>query len=269
MTPVLKVAQAMTDDQALIQCEDLDGVVRLTLNQPARRNALSRAMLTELRQHLDMVTSTPAVRVVIVAAAGPVFSAGHDLRELLAATPEQAQEIFSLCTEVMQKLTALPQPVIAQVQGLATAAGCQLAASCDLIVAASTASFATPGVKVGLFCTTPSVPLFDALPPKRLLEMLFTGDPMSAQEAQRLGLVNQVCPPEQLAEATLALARRLATASAQVLAEGKRSFYRLRHMERSAAYAEATCLMAAQALAPAAREGMAAFLEKRLPRWPA
>lgn len=258
----------MADDNALILSEDLDGVMRLTLNQPARRNALSRALLMELRQQLEKVTASAAVRVVIVAAAGPVFSAGHDLRELLAATPAQAQEIFSLCTEVMQKLAALPQPVIAQVQGLATAAGCQLAASCDLIVAATTASFATPGVKVGLFCTTPSVPLFDVLPPKKLLEMLFTGDPLSAQEAERLGLVNQVHPPERLAEATLALATRLTKASAEVLAQGKRSFYRLRQLERTAAYAEATCLMAQQALAPAAREGMAAFLEKRPPRWP-
>jgi enoyl-CoA hydratase/carnithine racemase len=269
MTKVLKEAQALGDDHALIQYEDLDGVVRLTLNQPSRRNALSRALLMELRKQLELVAGSSVVRVVIVAAAGPVFSAGHDLRELRAATPEQTQEIFSLCTEVMQKLTALPQPVIAQVQGLATAAGCQLAASCDLIVAATTASFATPGVKVGLFCTTPSVPLFGVLPEKKLLEMLLTGEPLSAEEAKSLGLVNQVYPPERLAEATLTLARHLAMASSQVLAEGKRSFYRLRHLERTAAYAEATCLMATQALAPPAREGMAAFLEKRPPRWPA
>ncbi len=225
-------------------------------------------MLTQLREHLLAIEADRAARVVILKANGPTFSAGHDLRELAGSSPAELRAVFELCTEVMQTLPRLPQPTIAQVHALATAAGCQLAASCDLIVAATTASFATPGVKVGLFCTTPSVPLGEALPHKKTLEMLLTGQPLSASEAERFGLVNRVYAAEELEEQALALARSIAAASPAVLAAGKRNFYRLLGLSRQAAYQLATPIMAEQAAAPAGREGMAAFIEKRPPLWP-
>jgi enoyl-CoA hydratase/carnithine racemase len=258
----------MEPQTPLVLREDLDGIVRLTLNHPQRRNALSRAMLTQLREHLLAIEADRSLRVVILKAHGPTFSSGHDLRELAASSPTELRAIFELSAEVMQTFPSLPQPTIAEVHALATAAGCQLAASCDLIVAATTASFSTPGVKIGLFCTTPSVPLSEALPPKKTLEMLLTGQPLSASDAERFGLVNQVVAPQELAEHTLALARSIAVASPTVLATGKRNFYRLLGLGRQAAYQLATPIMAEQAAALAGREGMAAFLEKRPPVWP-
>ncbi len=254
-------------DKPLVLCEVADGIAILTLNHPEKRNALSRAMLSALREHLARIAADRSVRVVVLRAAGPVFSSGHDLRELADAAEADCASLFALCTEVMEAVRNLPQPVIAQVQGLATAAGCQLVATCDLVVAAEGAAFATPGVKIGLFCTTPGVALSRAVGPKAALEMLLTGAPIPAHEAQRIGLVNRVVPAERLAEETLALARQVAAASAATVALGKRAFYEQLPLDRPAAYRVAQRVMVENAAAPDAREGMHAFLEKRSPRW--
>jgi enoyl-CoA hydratase/carnithine racemase len=247
--------------------EVVDDIAILTLNHPEKRNALSAAMLTALREHLDRIAADPEVRVVVLRAAGPVFSAGHDLRELVGGREQDYAALFALCTEVMQAVRRLPQPVIAQVQGLATAAGCQLVATCDLVVASEDASFATPGVKIGLFCTTPGVALARAVPPRKALEMLLTGTPIDAREAERAGLVNRVVPTDRLAEETMALARQVASASRYTVAVGKRAFYEQVALDCSAAYNRAQEVMVENALAPDAQEGMRAFLEKRPPQW--
>ncbi len=251
----------------LILRETAEHIATLTLNHPEKRNALSRAMLQALRDQLTSLAADRQVRVVILRAAGPVFSAGHDLRELVGALPEDAASLFALCTDVMLGVQRLPQPVIAQVHGLATAAGCQLVASCDLAVAAEEASFATPGVKIGLFCTTPGVALVRAVPAKKAMEMLLTGTPISACEAERIGLVNRVVPRERLAEETRQLAGQIAQASATVVALGKRAFYQQVPLAYDEAYAVAQPIMAGNAGERDAQEGMRAFLEKRPPRW--
>lgn len=239
----------------------------ITLNHPERRNALSRQMLESLRACFQQLARDSAAKVVIIKSTGTVFSSGHDLRELNGATPEQAESLFSLCSEVMELIRQLPQPVIAEIQGLSTAAGCQLAASCDMIVASEQASFATPGVKIGLFCTTPAVPLCRAIPTKKALEMLFTGVPIAAQEAEHLGLVNRVVPLEKLSATTLELAAQIATASAATLALGKRAFYRQLHLDRPEAYQLASQVMVENSQMPDAKEGIDAFLKKRPPTW--
>lgn len=254
-------------DQTLVLAESSDAVALLTLNHPEKRNALSRAMLACLREEFARLATDRQVRVVILSAAGPVFSSGHDLRELTGASAVEARSLFALCTEVMLAIRKLPQPVIAQVQGLATAAGCQLAATCDLVVAAEGASFATPGVKIGLFCTTPGVALVRAVTPKKALEMLLTGTPLSAAEAERCGLVNRVVPRDRLAEETLQLARQIASASGPTVALGKRAFYEHLPLDCRAAYEAAQPVMVDNAQALDAQEGMRAFLEKRPPRW--
>lgn len=251
----------------LVLHEAAEHVAILTLNHPEKRNALSRDMLTALQGHLDRCAADPAVRVVVLRAAGSVFSSGHDLRELAAGGVAEHAELFALCTRVMETVRLLPRPVIAQVQGLATAAGCQLVASCDLAVAAETASFATPGVKIGLFCTTPGVALGRAVPPRKALEMLLTGEPISAREAERLGLVNRVVPAERLDEETRTLARRIAAASPDVVALGKRAFYEQLALDRPSACELAQRVMVENAREADAREGIGAFLEKRTPRW--
>jgi enoyl-CoA hydratase/carnithine racemase len=251
----------------LVQREDADHVATLTLNHPEKRNALSRVMLSQLRSRLTALEGDRQVRVVILRAAGNVFSSGHDLRELTGADRQATAALFALCTEVMLAIHHLPQPVIAQVQGLATAAGCQLVASCDLVMAAEEASFATPGVKIGLFCTTPGVALSRAVMPKKALEMLLTGTPISAREAERFGLVNRVVPRERLAEETLQLARQICQASASVVALGKRAFYEQLPLSCAQAYETAQPIMVGNAQAGDAQEGMRAFLEKRVPRW--
>jgi enoyl-CoA hydratase/carnithine racemase len=254
-------------EQPLVLRETVDGVAILTLNHPEKRNALSRAMLSRLKEHLARVAADANVRAVILRAEGPVFSAGHDLRELVGGAEEDYASLFGLCTEVMETVRKLPQPVIAQVQGLATAAGCQLVATCDLVVAAEGASFATPGVKIGLFCTTPGVALSRAVTPRKALEMLLTGSPMTARDAERAGLVNRVVPAERLAEETMKLARQVVTASAYTVGLGKRAFYQQVELDRPAAYEAAQKVMVENALAADAQEGMRAFLEKRTPRW--
>jgi enoyl-CoA hydratase/carnithine racemase len=250
-----------------VQKRHQDGIVFLSLNHPERRNALSRDMLLALKSALAGLREDKEARLVVLRAEGNVFSSGHDLRELKSASEKECISLFALCTEVMEALRNLTLPVIAQVQGLATAAGCQLVASCDLVVASEKATFATPGVKIGLFCTTPAVALCRAVTPKKALEMLLTGEAISAQEAERIGLVNRVVPADQLASATLALARQIITASRYTLAIGKRAFYAQLELDRSAAYQVAEPIMVSNTLAQDGQEGIQAFLEKRAPRW--
>jgi enoyl-CoA hydratase/carnithine racemase len=247
--------------------EERDGVVRLTLNRPEKRNALSHEMLARLDHTLEGVAGDPDARVVILAANGPVFSAGHDLAEMVGRTEEEYRELFSLCSSVMQRLRRLPQPVIARVQGLATAAGCQLVAACDLGVASERAAFATPGVKIGLFCTTPMVPLVRTIAPRAALEMLLTGQPISAARALELGLVNRVVAEEKLDETVEELARAILASSPLIVAIGKRAFYDQLTLDEATAYARATEVMTGNALTRDAQEGMSAFLHKRIPEW--
>ena len=244
-----------------------DGIGFVTLNRPEKRNALSLNLMAEMIGLLQDVRKNEEFRVLIIRAAGPVFSSGHDLAEMKEGTVVSYRGVFGACTEMMEAIRNLPQPVIAQVQGMATAAGCQLVAACDLAVASREARFATPGVRIGLFCHTPQVPLSRAVGRKRALEMLFTGRPISAEEAERYGLVNRVVPPEKLAEETLNLAKHIAQASPLTLALGKQSFYRQIEAEESGAYEYAKEMMALNALAEDAREGISAFLEKRPPKW--
>lgn len=254
-------------EQSLVLYEVQDGVAILTLNYPERRNALSQAVLEQLKSHLDGIASQPEARAVVIRANGPAFSAGHDLHELVGSTEEDARSLFALCTDVMESIRKLPKPVIAQVHAVATAAGCQLAATCDLVVASEEATFATPGVKIGLFCTTPGVAVSRAVGPKKAMEMLLTGAPISAREAERAGLVNRVVPANRLEEETMALARQIAAASAYTLGIGKRGFYEQVSLDRPKAYETAQKIMIENTLAPDAQEGMRAFLEKRRPRW--
>lgn len=254
-------------NETILRFETKDRIGEITLNHPERRNALSRQMLEALRARLTALKSDKSTKVVIINSTGPVFSSGHDLRELEGATSEQAESLFSLCSEIMELIQQIPQPAIAQVAGLATAAGCQLATSCDLIVAAETAAFATPGVKIGVFCSTPAVPLCRALPTKKTLEMLFTGQPLSAVEAERYGMVNRVVPVEQLANETRKLAAQIASAASSTLALGKRAFYEQLPLSRSAAYEKASRCMVENVQMVDAREGINAFLTKRTPVW--
>jgi enoyl-CoA hydratase/carnithine racemase len=239
----------------------------VTLNRPSRRNALSLDLMAELIACLDSAGRDAGVRVVILAAAGPVFCAGHDLSEMKNLDINGYRRIFDVCTELMMKVQSIPQPVIAEVQGLATAAGCQLAATCDLAVASEQAAFATPGVKIGLFCTTPMVALSRAIGRKRALEMLLTGVPVGAPQAAEWGLVNRVVPASQLRDETVKLARRIADASGLVVALGKQAFYTQIDLDQPKAYAYAKEVMSMNSLAADAQEGIGAFLEKRPPCW--
>ena len=253
--------------EELVLYELIDGIAVLTLNNPRKRNALSSALLVALKSHLERIKDDPAVRVVVLRSEGPVFSSGHDLDEMVGGDQETYTGIFADCTEVMESIRLLPKPVIAQVQGLATAAGCQLVATCDLAVASETASFATPGVQIGLFCTTPGVAVSRAVMPKKAMEMLLTGTPIPAQEALEFGLVNRVVPQEELEKSVMDLARRISSASSQTLAIGKPAFYQQLDMDRPAAYDFAQRVMVENLMAEDAREGITAFLEKREPKW--
>ena len=250
-----------------VRYELVDGIAILTLDDLPHRNALSSDVLESLKAHLEHIGGDSAVRVVLLRSVGPVFSSGHDLRELVDGDQESYSCVFDLCTQVMEAIRLLPQPVIAQVQGLATAAGCQLVASCDLAVASETASFATPGVQIGLFCTTPGVAVSRAVMPKKAMEMLLTGAPISAQEALEFGLISRVAPPQDLDEQVMALARQIADASASTLALGKRAFYQQVELDRPAAYRLAQQVMVENLLERDAHEGITAFLEKRRPKW--
>ena len=243
-------------------------IATLTLNRPERRNALSLDLMLEFIDCLAELEQNRAVHAVILAAAGKVFSSGHDLSEMTGRTGAEYEHIFGVCTELMMKIQAIPQPVIAEVQGLATAAGCQLVATCDLAIASEDAAFATPGVRIGLFCTTPMVALTRNIGRKRALEMLFTGEQISARTAADWGLVNRVVRSGELRQATHALARRIVESSPLVLAMGKQAYYGQLEMGQPGAYALAKKVMTSNALAADAQEGISAFLGKRKPCWP-
>ena len=242
-------------------------VARITLNQPARRNALSLALMQELTHALRAVSQLPETRAVILAANGPAFSAGHDLRELVERSVSEYRQVFEACVTLMNTLQQIPQPVIAEVQGIATAAGCQLVAACDLAVAAEAATFATPGVRIGLFCSTPMVALTRAIGRKRALEMLLTGAPITAQTAADWGLINRVVPAEQLRVTTEQLAAQIAEASSLTVGLGKQAFYTQLELDQAKAYDYTKEVMSLNALADDAQEGMNAFLGKRQPCW--
>jgi len=242
-------------------------VAILTLNRPERRNALSLELMRELISELERIESNQGIQAVILAAAGPVFCSGHDLCELTARTESEYREIFDTCTELMLKLQSIPQPVIAEVQGTATAAGCQLVAACDLAIASEGATFATPGVRIGLFCSTPMVALTRAIGRKRAMQMLLTGDMIDAHTAANWSLVNRVVKPECLRAATLELAQRIAQASPAVVSIGKKAYYEQIDLPVGAAYDLAKEVMTGNAQADDAREGITAFLNKRLPNW--
>jgi enoyl-CoA hydratase/carnithine racemase len=244
-----------------------DEVLYLTLNRPDKRNALSHELLLHLQDKLKEIGEDKQIRVVVLAGQGPAFCAGHDLSEMLGCSEESYNELFSLCSTVMQQLRALPQPVIARVQGMATAAGCQLVAACDLAVASDDAAFATPGVKIGLFCTTPMVPLVRTIPPRAALEMLLTGKPISAQQALAWGLVNRVVPPDQLDAAVRELADAIRASSPLTVRIGKQAFYDQLTLDEASAYQCATQVMTKNALCRDAQEGMSAFVHKRRPTW--
>ena len=247
---------------------DCAGVSTLTLNRPTQRNALSVGLMAELENAIAAIRHDPAVHVVVIAGAGPAFCAGHDLREI-RATPNRAayDALFAQCGRLMQAIVHLPKPVIAQVHGVATAAGCQLVGSCDLAVAGASARFATPGVNIGLFCSTPMVALSRAVPRKHAMEMLLTGDMISAERAREIGLVNRVVPDADLAAATAALAAQIAAKSPLTLAIGKEAFHHQVEMTLADAYTYTATVMTKNMLANDAKEGIDAFLQKRQPHW--
>jgi enoyl-CoA hydratase/carnithine racemase len=262
-------AEAALSSEALLLRSDSDGIARLTLNRPRQYNALSAELMGALQAALDDIAADNSVRVVIVEGAGRGFCAGHDLKELRGRSGDKVffQAIFKQCSRLMTSITTLPQPVIAKVHGIATAAGCQLVATCDLAVADAAAQFGTPGVNIGLFCSTPMVALSRAVPRKQAMEMLLTGDTVDAAEALRLGLINHAVPAEALEEETLALARKVAGKSPHVLKIGKEAFYRQIEYGLVEAYAYASQVMTTNMLARDAEEGIDAFIEKRKPEW--
>ena len=242
-------------------------VAIVTLNRPERRNALSLELMLDLIAALEEIGRNREIRAVILAAAGKVFCSGHDLGQMAGRDLNEYRRIFDVCTELMHTLQSIPQPVIAEVQGIATAAGCQLVATCDLAIAAEEAAFATPGVKIGLFCTTPMVALTRAIGRKRALQMLLTGELVPARAAAEWGLVNQAVPAAELQAATRRLAEQVAAASSLVVAIGKQAFYTQIDLDQPKAYAYAKEVMSMNALAADAQEGIGAFLGKRAPCW--
>ena len=250
------------------------GVLTLTLNRPEARNALSEAVMRALQLALDEAVEDKSVKVIVLAAKGPVFSAGHDLKELTARRSDSDRGLgyyratFEQCSHLMQTIVRHPRPVIAQVQGVATAAGCQLVATCDLAVASSEARFATPGVNIGLFCSTPMVALSRVVPRKAALEMLFTGEPIDAEEARRIGLINRVVAPADLEKETQRIARLIASKPTATLKLGKLAFQHQLELGVSSAYDYVGEVMVQNMLHEEAQEGIGAFLDKRAPKWP-
>ncbi len=261
-------------DPSLLLSAQRDAVLTLTLNRPDARNALSCAMIEALQQALDRAARDSALRVIIIAGSGPAFCAGHDLKELTARRKDydkgagHFRALFADCGAMMQTIVRHPKPVIAQVQGVATAAGCQLVASCDLAVASSEAKFATPGVNIGLFCSTPMVATSRNMSRKHAMEMLLTGDMVDAKHAQQIGLVNRVVTPDRLESETLALAMQIATKPHVTVKTGKEAFYRQLEMSLSDAYDYASEIMTRNMLHAEAEEGICAFVEKRAAKWP-
>lgn len=265
--------QLAESDSILLQAQSSEGVMRLTLNDNARRNALSDHMLAQLRRALDQAASDASVRVVVLAANGPAFCAGHDLKEMTRAlqAPDGGRhyfaELMANCAGVMQAIVNNPKPVIAEVAGVATAAGCQLVASCDLAYASTAARFATPGVNIGLFCSTPMVALSRNVDNKFAMEMLLTGDLIEAERAAEIGLVNRVVAEDELSEYTTGVAQKIAAKSSMTLATGKQAFYRQREMPLAEAYEYASNIMVENLLKHDAEEGINAFIDKRAPKW--
>ena len=247
---------------------DHDGsAAHIVLSRPDKRNALSLELIEELIVVLREAAADPATRAIVIEAIGPAFSAGHDLSEMIGREQAFLDQLFERCTAMMELIHSVPQPVIAKVQGIATAAGCQLVAACDLAVAAEGARFATPGVKIGLFCSTPMVPVSRAVGRKRAMQMLLTGEPIDAETALEWGLVNRVVPPEQLDQAVADLVDSIARSSAYTVATGKHAFYAQVDRAEDDAYQHCRSVMTENALADDAQEGMTAFLQKRDPVW--
>src|SRR5919205_199995 len=240
---------------------------RITLNRPEKRNALSLELMQEVVAALESLAQSADVRAVVIEGAGPAFSAGHDLSEMVGRDAAFYEQLFDVCTVMMETIHRVPQPVIAKVHGIATAAGCQLVASCDLAVAAADARFATPGVKIGLFCSTPMVPLSRAIGRKRALEMLLTGEMISAETALEWGLVNRVVPAEALDEAVVELVEKITKSSPLTVGIGKEAFYAQLELDEHRAYDLTKTVMTQNALTGDAQEGICAFLEKRDPSW--
>jgi enoyl-CoA hydratase/carnithine racemase len=265
-------AHVRTTEPSLVR-ENIGSIAVLTLNRPQARNTLSEAMLAALREELASLAGDKRIRAVVLAANGPAFSAGHDLKELSAHRTDAdggrgyTRAIMERCSAMMLAILRLPQPVIAAVEATATAAGCQLVATCDLAVASTTAKFCTPGVQIGLFCSTPMVALSRNVARKHALEMLLTGNMMSAEDAYRMGLVNRVVEPGQAREEALKLARKIAATSAAAVKFGKEAFYRQLEMGVADAYDHATEVMVQNMMARDAEEGISAFVEKRAPTW--
>ncbi|ARJ67169.1 enoyl-CoA hydratase [Magnetospirillum sp. ME-1] len=258
----------MSEVEPILIRSDQGGVATLTLNRPAARNALSVALMSELEKALAAIAADPSVKAVVLAANGPAFCAGHDLKEMRSlSTAQQVSAVFDLCSRVMKAIVRLPQPVIAKVHAMATAAGCQLVASCDLAYAAETAKFATPGVNIGLFCSTPMVALSRAVGRKQAMEMLLSGVPVDAVTAQAWGLVNRAVAPQALDGAVAEMAGLIAAKSSYTVKVGKEAFYRQLEMGLDDAYAHASKVMTENMLAQDAAEGIDAFLEKRPPVW--
>jgi enoyl-CoA hydratase/carnithine racemase len=268
-SPALRPAPAAS----VLLRENADGIAVLTLNRPQARNSLSEALLAALTETLADIAADRSVRAVVLAANGAAFCAGHDMKEMTARRSDADRgrayfkQLMDACSAMMQAIVQLPQPVIAAVQGTATAAGCQLVASCDLAVASRAAKFATPGVDIGLFCSTPMVALSRNVARKHAMEMLLTGEMISADDAQRFGLVNRVVEPGAERDAALALARTIASKSTMTVKIGKQAFYRQLELDLPAAYAYASEVMVENMLARDAEEGIGAFIEKRAPKW--
>ena len=268
-----QTARAATPQLPVLLRETLGSIAVLTLNRPEARNSLSEALIAELHAALTDIHDDAKVRAVVIAANGPAFSAGHDMKELTARRTDADRgrayfaQIMNACSAMMQAIVQLPKPVVAAVQGVATAAGCQLVASCDLAVASEAAAFATPGVDIGLFCSTPMVALSRNVPRKQAMEMLLTGEPVSATTAREIGLVNHVVAAGTERDAAIALAEKVALKSAYTIKLGKAAFYRQAEMSLAEAYRYAAEVMTENMMARDAEEGIGAFIEKREPKW--
>jgi enoyl-CoA hydratase/carnithine racemase len=270
---MVQPARAETAHPSILLREQVGDVAVLTLNRSAARNSLSDGLIAELHAALDEIAGDTSVRAVVITANGPAFSAGHDLKELTARRADDDRgrayfgQLMNACSAMMQAVVRLPKPVVAAVQGIATAAGCQLVASCDLAIASEEARFATPGVDIGLFCSTPMVALSRNVPRKQAMEMLLTGEPISAERAREIGLVNRVVPAGTERDAAIALAQQVARKSAHTIKIGKEAFYRQVEMNLADAYRFAAEVMTENMMARDAEEGIGAFIEKRTPVW--
>jgi enoyl-CoA hydratase/carnithine racemase len=269
----MNIQPAEVANNLLLSTQDEQGVLRLTMNNPASRNALSEEMMAALQDAIDQANKDATIRVIILAANGPVFSAGHDIKQITARRKDTDEgrtyfrEILATCSKLMTSVVTCPTPVIAEISGIAAAAGLQLAASCDLVIAAQGSQFCTPGVNIGLFCSTPMVALSRAVSRKHAMEMLLTGDMMDVETAHRFGLVNRVVPAGELLATTSALARQIASKSAAVVAIGKEAFYRQAELGLEDAYNYCSETMVTNLMLRDSEEGLGAFIEKRKPNW--